>query len=89
MPKFNIVVRSPKGLDADSKELLVTDWPAVPLKGQGINLGPKGFTGVDVKVDDVKHWLGCDDVDVYCDIVYSKHTVRSFHSLTKEDGWKW
>ncbi len=90
MPMFNIVVRPPKALDrkADSKHLEVKNWPVVPQKGQEINLGPHGVTGVDVRVINVKHWLGCDDIDVYCEIETVGNAIQEFLSLTTEDGWK-
>jgi len=89
MPTFNIIVHPPKEIkDEDWKHLKVRNWPIVPLKGHGINLGPKGVTGVDVKVVDIRHWLGCDDIDLHCVIDPVVDAVKEFRSLTEEDGWK-
>lgn len=88
MLTLKLVVRAPKNIAADSKELTVK-WPALPLKGHSIDLAPKGYTGFLVKVVDVTHWLGCDDIDIYCEIPNQSDAVENFNSLSKENGWKW
>jgi hypothetical protein len=89
MPKLNIVVRAPKGIEEDDKELLILDWPAVPMKGQEINVASEGYV-VDVRVIDVKHWIRHNIVWVHCAIEapQGKESHDAFNSLLKKDGWE-
>ena len=90
MPNLEITVYPPKGVDGDWKNLKVA-WPFLPLKGHKLNLGHEGATGtVDVRVVDVIHWIGCNDINIYCVIDASEEVkVKHFHLLSKEDGWEW
>ena len=88
MPKFNIIVHPPKAIEGKNWRQLTIEWPVVPSKGQTIFLGPKGCDGVCVRVTDVNHWLGVDDIDVHCFIVGERDPVEAFNSLVKEDGWQ-
>ena len=88
MPKINIVVHPPRPIQDENWRTLTIDWPVVPGKGQTIYLGPKGCDGVCVRVTDVMHWRGVDDIDVHCVVTTHQSKEEAFRSLTEENGWK-
>ena len=91
MPRINIYAHPAKAVEdeADSKRLEGIEWPVVPLKGQNINLGPRGCTGVDSTVFEVSHFIGTGDIDVHCRLLGDAAvTLDSLRNLCKEDGWK-
>ncbi len=81
MLKFKLVVDNPNpNGDSVEKEF---EWPVVPRKGELLNIAPKGYTGSFAVVEDVQHWLGCDDIDVKCRLT-EPNAVEAFEELKKE-----
>lgn len=64
MIAINVVVR----LRDQSKNQVEKkiNWPVVPRKGEGLDLAPKGYTGLFAEVESVRHWFGVGDIDVIC-----------------------
>ena len=69
MVKFNLNVRAPQNSKKDDITFAVV-WPTLPQKGDTIDISPPGTgnTGWSVIVEKVQHWLGCQQIDVYCKI---------------------
>lgn len=67
MIKFNLNANVPGG---GREELsFEVQWPVLPRVGDIIDIalpGEEDFGSHGVVVSEVRHWLGCGDVDVYC-----------------------